>query len=222
MSKHINILPKSSVLPSEAKKTRKAMSDILLGTQQLSDTEELFEEETEFADQAIEQDAQSTASDQLNESALSAADLSNSILIDEDDNQKSWDKITSEEDDDDEEEDEEDEHTNNYITESNTAFLSSIEVKEIAFDPQKNIQYLTINEFTRIYNSLIHNINSGSLEVPENETQIDFIIRILKDNLLDIKIIRPKGVDKVVVINLSQLKINENIIRDKLNLMNGL
>jgi len=104
---------------------------------------------------------------------------------------------------------------------TNTKYQNPINFIEIPFDPKKHIQYLTLNEFTKIYNNLDEIINLGNMTVPKNISKDEFILRIISNNELNIKIKRPVDVDKYVLINLSQLKFDENRYRRKLQLLSN-
>lgn len=90
---------------------------------------------------------------------------------------------------------------------------------EVPFDKNKHIQYLTTNEFTRIYNNISEFINSGTITLPKNKSKNEYIIEFIRDNSISIKIKRPIDVNKYVVINLNELMFDIDKYRDKLSNM---
>lgn len=90
---------------------------------------------------------------------------------------------------------------------------------EINFDPKLHIQHLTSNELTKIIINIEEMIYSGVLNIPKKVTQLDFTLNIILNNELNIKIKRPIDINKYIVVNLSQLKIDVEQLKRKLTLL---
>lgn len=89
--------------------------------------------------------------------------------------------------------------------------------KEIKFDPRLHIQHMTLNEMTKIVINIDDMINNNVMQIPKGTKRADFIYNIIVQNKLDIVIKRPIDFTSVVVVSLSDLKINKNKLREKLN-----
>lgn len=95
--------------------------------------------------------------------------------------------------------------------------LKDVEIVEIPFDPRKHLQHLTLNEMTRIVMNISDMIYTNTIQIPKNVSMDDFIYDIIMTNKLNIEIKRPINLYKTVVVNLSDLKINEIKLKHKLN-----
>lgn len=79
---------------------------------------------------------------------------------------------------------------------------------EIPFDKTKHLQHLTLNEMTRIVININEMINNNVLQIPLNDSKSKFIYDIIIYDKMEIVIKRPINLTTVVIVPLSQLKIN--------------
>lgn len=100
-------------------------------------------------------------------------------------------------------------------------FNENKNIVEINFDKKKHLQFLTLNEMSRIIINIDEMINNNVIQVPINTNKSDFIYELIINNKLDIIIHRPITTNINVKVNLNELQINKFKLKQKLiNLFN--
>ena len=133
------------------------------------------------------------------------------------------DEDEEEDDDGDGDEEEEDEipiienNISSMIVESTTTMDESIGEKiYVAFDKKKHTQVLSGYEFIKINNIISKLINQNTIQIPSDKTDIEFRLDIICNNLFDIKIHRPIGLNIWVKVNINELIISRSRLEEKL------